>query len=152
MFPFFSKLCSQQPLSCYRNDLVTSTVIVKKPLYGPLYHWRLSCSIMREKVGQNLFFTGNVVFLSNFFCFQQAMSVRNDLITSSISARIPCGTIYVVSWHFSYSIIREKNARIFFSQESLPLLSKIFCFQQTLECKRNDLIPCTIVAKISRGA
>ena len=33
--PFFKNLSFQQPLMCYRNDLIASAVIARKPL-GPL--------------------------------------------------------------------------------------------------------------------
>ena len=47
---FWKKLCSQQFHKCYRDDLITSTVIVRKP-FGPLQFvpWGLSHSIKGEK-------------------------------------------------------------------------------------------------------
>ena len=61
----FFNLCFQQPLRCYRNDLATSTVIVRIPCWASkTVPWALSHSIMGEKIGQNLFFTGKFAFFS----------------------------------------------------------------------------------------
>ena len=48
-FFFFENLCFPQPLRCYRNDLVTSTAIVRTPC-GPLIivPWSLSQSTMTD--------------------------------------------------------------------------------------------------------
>ena len=66
---FFGNLCFQQHLRCSRNDLITSTVIVRI-LFCPLQTvpWGVSHSILREKIGQNLFFTGKVAFFYSKFC------------------------------------------------------------------------------------
>ena len=67
---FFKNLCIQQPLGSWRNGLLTSTLIVRLP-FGPLQVvvWRLSCSIIREEIGHNLFFTGEISFFSKIFVF-----------------------------------------------------------------------------------
>ena len=63
--PFFRSICIQQPLRCYRNDLVNSTVIVRIPCGLLLIvTWGLSHSIERGKIGQNLFSTGKNAFFS----------------------------------------------------------------------------------------
>ena len=33
LYSFFKKLCFQQPLNCYREDIIFSTVLVKKLLH-----------------------------------------------------------------------------------------------------------------------
>ena len=107
---FFKKLCLQQPLSCYRNDLLTSTVIARIPC-GPLkiIRWCVSHSIFWEKIGKNFFFTGKFAF-SKIFCFQQPLRCyRNYLLTSTVNARIPCGPFKTIRWGLSHSIIWEKK-------------------------------------------
>ena len=72
---FFSKnLCFQQPLRCYRNDLIYYTVIVRVP-FGPLQcvAWGLSHSILRENIGHSTFFTRIIAFLFENLCFQQPL-------------------------------------------------------------------------------
>ena len=65
------KLCFQQILSCYRKDPITSTVIFRIT-FGPLkiVRWGLLYSIIREKIGQNLFFYGKITFFKSLR-FQQ---------------------------------------------------------------------------------
>ena len=90
---FFKILCFQQPLRCYKNDLVTSTVIVRSSC-GLLWiiPWGLSHSIMQEKIGQKLFFTGKIAFFFQRLCFQQPFRCyRNDLVTSTLVVKKPCG-------------------------------------------------------------
>ena len=60
---FFKKLCFQQLLRCYRIIPVTSGLIVKI-LCWPVerVNWGFSHSRMRQKIGQNLFFTGKDAF------------------------------------------------------------------------------------------
>ena len=67
---FFKNLCFQQPLRCYRNELITSTVIVKTP-FGLLKNvlWGLPHQTNREKMGQNFFFKGNFAFIFKILCF-----------------------------------------------------------------------------------
>ena len=87
-FEFF-----QQPLRCYRNDLAASTVIVKIPCEA----WQvvpggLSHTKMREKIGQNLLFTEKIASFLKKLCFHQPLrSLRNDIITSTVSVRLPFG-------------------------------------------------------------
>ena len=92
---FFKKLCFQPAFRCCRNDLVTVTVIVKIPC-GPLQtiSWGFSHSIMREEIGQNLFFTRKTAFFLKNLCFQQPLRCyRNGLVTSTVFFRIPCGPL-----------------------------------------------------------
>ena len=73
---FFEKLCFQQPLRYYRNDLVTSTVIVRSPC-GLLWinYWGLPHSMNREKIQQTLFFTGTFAFFSKICVFNNFLGV-----------------------------------------------------------------------------
>ena len=66
--PFFMKiLCFQQPHRCYRNDLITSTVL-DKIQFGTLQsvRWRLSHSIILGKMGQKLLSSWKQLFFEMF--------------------------------------------------------------------------------------
>ena len=79
---FFEKLCFQQPLRCYRIDLVTSTVIVRSP-FGLLWiiYWGLPHSMNREKIQQKLFFTGRFcLFFSKIFVFNNFLGVTELIL------------------------------------------------------------------------
>ena len=91
----FRNLCFQQTLRYYRNDPLTSTVIVKKTLWTLIkYPWGFSHSIWREIIGHNLFFTGKFAFLFKKLCFQQTHSCYgNDLLTSKVFVKTPCGPL-----------------------------------------------------------
>ena len=118
----FQKLCFQEPLRCYRIDILPSTVTVRTP-FQPLktVFWGLSHSIRREKICQFFFYTGKIAFFFKFFCFQQPLRCnRNDLLTSTVFVKLTCGPLWVESWCFSCSIIREKKAKILSSLKSLP--------------------------------
>ena len=63
--PFFRKFVFLTSFRCYRNDLVTSKKNVKdfcRPLQ--IVQWGSSHSIMRERIGQNLFSAGRLPYFS----------------------------------------------------------------------------------------
>ena len=63
-------LSFQQPLRCYRTDLIASTVFASIPFYTLiLVLWGLSNLLKREKIGQNIFFTGKFAFFFQNFVF-----------------------------------------------------------------------------------
>ena len=123
---FFQSIYYQQPLSFYRNDLVNSPVIVKilsDPFNLPL--WSVTLDNARKKKGQNIFFTGQVDFFFKNLCFQQPISHRNDLITSTVKVKLRFGPLQVVPWGLSQSITGEKKKPTFFSSiERLPFFKK----------------------------
>ena len=131
---FFKSFCFQQLLRYYRINPVTSTVIVKKlcwPDQG--VNWGLSHSWMRQKIGQNLFFTGKFAFSFKKLCFQQLlMCYRINPVTSTVIVKIPCGPSYIVPWGMSHSRMREKKGQKLFSLESLPFFSKVRVFNNFL--------------------
>ena len=93
---FFKKLCLQQRLRCYRNDLDIFIVNVSIP-WGPLFivPWGLSHLIMRKKRPKTFIYWKNCFF---FFyknlCFQQPLRCyRNDPITSTVVSRLPSGSL-----------------------------------------------------------
>ena len=107
---FFKNLCFQQPLRSLKSALIGSTVNVRIPFVGPLetVPWGLWHSIIREKIGHNIFFTGKIAFLFKNSCFQQPLrSWKNSLIGSTVFVRIACGPLKFVPWCLSYSKIRE---------------------------------------------
>ena len=211
---FFENLCFQQPLRFYRNDLVTSTVIVKSPC-GPLWiiPWGVSHSIIGEQLGHKLFFTGKFAFFfqkivfsttspvlqkwscnfhsscqntlwilincflrlvtldsarkkqANIFsslesmhfsfenlCFQQPLRFyRNDLVTSTVSVRSPCGPLWIIPWGLSHSIMRENRPKSFLRWKVCVFFFQNLCFQQPFRCYRNDLVSSTVVVKKACG-
>ena len=114
---FFKSLCFQQLLRCYRINAVTSWVIVKKlcwPEKG--VKWGLSHSRMRQKIGQNLFFTGTFAFFFKKLFFQQLLwCYRINTVTSTVNVKRPCGPSYTVPWGLSHSIMLEKTGQKLFS-------------------------------------
>ena len=146
---FFQSLCFQQPLRFYSNDLVTSTVNVRSPS-GPLWiiPWGRSHSIMPEKIGQNLFFTGKIAFFFQSLCFQHPFRFyRNDLVTSTVIVKSPCGPLWIIPWGVSHSIIGEQLGHKLFFTGKFAFFFKKLCFQQLLQCSRNDLATSTVVVK-----
>ena len=125
---FLSKVCVfQQPLRCYRSDLITSTVFVGLP-FGPLQFvpWGLSHSIIRERKGQNNFLLERLLF-SKICVFQQLLRCyRSDLITSTVIVGIPFGHLQNVLWGLSHSIIREKMPKSFFHWKVCLFFKNLF--------------------------
>ena len=71
-------------------------------------------------------------FFSKLYVFQQLLRCyRSDLITSTKIVGIPFWTLTKCPLRFVTLDYTRKNAKIFFSLESLPFFSKI-CFQQPL--------------------
>ena len=64
---FFESLCFQQPFRCYRNDLLTSRVIVGR-LFGPskIVLWAFLNSMIRKNA--KIFFLRNIAFFTNWCC------------------------------------------------------------------------------------
>ena len=93
-----------------KTDHIARKLLVKVPL-GPLLidPWHLSCSILREKVDQNLLFTGKIAFFFKNLCFQQPLrSWKHALICSTKNIRRACWPLLLVPWSLSHSIIQRK--------------------------------------------
>ena len=93
---FFSKkMCFQQPHKSWWNDHSFGKVIVTiASVLIETVTWGLSHSIFREKTGAIIFahWKGCLVFKN--LCFEQPhMSWRNDLITSTVLDKKPCGQL-----------------------------------------------------------
>ena len=143
---FYKSFCFQQPLRCYRIDLVTSPVFVRR-----LLDYNLPLSFVTldnaRKNRPNLFFTGQVAFFFKSLCFQQPISHRNDLITSTVKIKLLFGPLQIVPWGLSQSITGEKKKGNFFSSRKRLqgcLFSKNLCFHQPLESLRNDVMTSTV--------
>ena len=107
---FFKNLCFQQAFRCYRIYPITSTVKVRKP-FGPFKNvlWGFLHSIVWEKMGHKIFFTGVIAFFFKNLCFQQAFRCyRIYPITSTVKIRKSFGPFKNVPWILSHPIVREK--------------------------------------------
>ena len=147
---FFLKIfCFQQPLRCFRNDLLTSTVIVRIPC-GPLkvVPWRLSRSIIRENSGQKTFFTGKFAFFFKSLCFQRLLSVEEMILylpqqlsehrVDPYICLLMLLTLDIARKYRQDSFIHWKGG-IFFENSG---------FQQPLRCYRIDHVNSTVVVRI----
>ena len=133
--PFFSKHCVfQQLLSCYRSDVITSTVIVGIP-FGTLQNvpWGLSPSVIREKKAKTFSSLERLPFFSKHCVFQQLLSCyRSDVITSTVNVGKPFEPLQIVPWGFSHSIIRERKGQNNFLLERLLFFQKFEFFNNFL--------------------
>ena len=90
---FFRNLCIQQPVRCYRNCFLTSTVFVRIPFspynLSPDFFWF-------DKATKNrpLSFHWRACFsLLKTLCFQQPFrSWRNDLVNCKMIVKTTCGS------------------------------------------------------------
>ena len=107
---FLKNLYFQQPLRCYRNDLVTSPSNCQKALLTliirPLGLVTLDTS---RKITLEAFLQWKCCLFFNSLCFQQPlMCYRNDLVTSTVIVRIACWPLYFIPWDLLHSILRER--------------------------------------------
>ena len=87
--------------------------------------WGLSHSIMIEKIGQILFFTGKIAFFRKF-CLQQPLRCyRTDVVTSTEMVRVLFGPLKNVPWGLSHSILGEKIGKILFLREDCLFFQKV---------------------------
>ena len=123
---FFQSIYYQKPLSFYRNDLVNSPVIVKillDPFNLPLRFVTLGNA--RKKRPKYFLQWAGWLFFKNL-CFQQPISHRNDLITSTVKVKLLFGPLQIVPWGLSQSITGEKNAGdVFIFNRKIAFFQKI---------------------------
>ena len=118
--------------------LISSKVVVRIAC-GPLQIVPiiLSNSIIREKIGHKIFFTGKVAFLFKNLCFQQPlMCYRNDLISSTVIARIPVEPLQIVLLTLLHSIIRENVGHNVFFIGNIAFFSELCVFNNLLGPKK----------------
>ena len=132
--PFFwKKMCFQQPLRSWRNDLSFSTVIVK--LASGLIEtvtWGLSNSNIREKNWPKTFPHWITCLFFKKSCFQQPLrSWRNDLITSIVIVRLVSGPSKTVPWGLSHSIIGGRIGHKLFFTGKFAFFPKKIVFPTT---------------------
>ena len=123
--PFYSKICVlKQPLTCYRNDLITSTVSVGIP-FEPLQivFWGLSHSIKGEKIGQTFCHREDSLFLKNLVI---------EVLGPEETILMPAENLakYLVSPFKLFPDVfhvrqYEKKAANFFLLKRLPLFQKL---------------------------
>ena len=89
---FFQIICFQQPLRCYRNDLVTSPVIVRRLLDYNLPPSFVPLDNARKKRPKSFLHWAGCLFFKKL-CFQRPVPHRTDLITSTVSVILPCGPL-----------------------------------------------------------
>ena len=127
--PFFSKIyVFKKPFRCYRNVILTSTVIVRIPSV-PLQTvpWGLSHSIIRENKAKSFFSLESLPFFQKFVFNNLLDSLKFDLIISAVKVKLPRGLLQSVLWDLSYSITRlyeKQKAKIFSSLERLLSFQK----------------------------
>ena len=135
---FFSKkLGFQQFDTCYRNDLVTSIVIVRRP-FGALQvvPWGFSHSIKWEKTDKNLLSPEEILFLKSLVLdFFRSEELIIQWLAQYFSNYLQ-DPFKVVPSHFSCSILREKIGHIIFSTGEFALFSKICVFNNLLGPKK----------------
>ena len=92
----------------------------------------MSCSILREEIGHNLFFTGDIALFFKNLCFQQPLgSWRNGLITSTLIVKLPCGTPISCSLTFVLFYNTRRNRRKSFLHWNVCLFLQKFMFSAT---------------------
>ena len=97
-----------------------------------MFFWGLSYSIIREKGGHNFFLTGMIAFFLEKLYFQKPLkSWRNDLITSTVNVKRPCGHLQNVpgglsqvirGWKFSQKLLSPWEQLIYENILALDLL------------------------------
>ena len=105
----FWNVCFYRPLRFQRNVHIICTKIVKVHC-GPLSFvaWHLWCSIIREKLGQNVFFRWKICLIFKTFCFQQPLMVLNNApLGFRVTAKKTCRSLYIVSRCLWHSMARE---------------------------------------------
>ena len=112
----------------------------------------MSCSIIREEIGENLFFTGNIALFFKTLCFQKPLgSWRNGLLTSTLIVKSPCGPLHYVSGRLSCFIRRGEIGENIFFTGKIAFFFKNSCFQQPLGSWRNDVLTSTLIVTLPCG-
>ena len=111
--------------------------------------WGLKHSIMRKKIGQNLFSTGKIAFFFKFLGFQQPLRCIEMKWSCNLHSlcQNTCGPTKTVPWGLSHSIRRERRSKSFLYWEDCHFF-KYFCFQQPLRCYRIDLVTSTVIVRL----
>ena len=122
---FFQNICFQQPLRCYRNDLVTSPVIARRLLDYNLPLSFVTLGNARKNGPMSFLHLAGCLFFKSL-CFQQPISHRNDLITSTVKVKLLFGPLQIVPWGLSQSITGEKRRPHFFFTEKIAFFQKLY--------------------------
>ena len=143
---FFTILFSTNPWFL-RNDLVTSTVLVKIPEV---------CNIryIEKKIGQIILFAVKIAVLFKKWFFEQPVRCyRNDLITSTVGVKIVFGLLDLHNLFPEVCRTRfcKKIWSIFFFTGKFAFSFRSLCFQHSPRSWRNDLTIFTIIVKVLCG-
>ena len=122
-------MCFQEPLRCYGNALISSTVFVETPVgHLQIVPPGLPHASTREKWKKIFCHRENCLFLESLL-LDFFRSSRNDhIFACTLLVKIHSGQLQTVPWHLSCSILREKKASKYFSRERLPFFSEICVF------------------------
>ena len=126
---FFKKLCFQQPLICWRNDLITSIVIVKKPFeHLKTVPGGLSQLIFLRKVSQNLLLQREqLIFEKNLAI--DLLGPRDKLLSIAKKGKQTLWSLKKSSLTFVIFDKMRKNRPKSFFHWKVCIFSKILCFQ-----------------------
>ena len=104
-----------------------------------------------RKYRANTFVHWKTAFFSKICVFSKLLGPKKDHITSTFIVRISFWLLWIVFWAFSNPKIRKNIGQPHFLTEKIAFFQK-YVFKQPLRFQRNDLITCTINAKIPCGA
>ena len=143
---------SQQFEKCYRNDLITSIVVVRRP-FGPLQvvPWDLSHSIKREKTGQNLLSPEEILLLEKFA--SRLLYVLKNLSFSGLhnTSQITFWTHIKMFYDYCHVRYYEKKGQITFFQWNFCLFSQNFSISTTSQVLKNAPLGSTVNVKKASG-
>ena len=130
---FFKNFCFQQPLRCYRNNLVTSKKFVRD-FCGPLQivAWGSSHSIMRERIGQNLFFAGRLPYFSENCVYNNLLGPKKRSYNFHSNCQNTLWTLADRSLRFITLDNARKNRSKSFLRWKIALIFENLCLQQPL--------------------
>ena len=93
--------------------------------------WHMSCWIIRENVGQKLFFTGKIAFFSKICVFNNLLGPEKCSYEIHSKSQNTLWTFIKCLMSFFCSIIREKVVKQFFFTGKVAFLSQKFVFSTT---------------------
>ena len=147
-FAFFQKFVFQQPLRCYRNDLVTCTVFGRTPCRPlQIVPWGFLQSILWKKGPKVFYLLENLPFFQKFVSSTTSWVLQKWSCNSLSNCEYTSCTLIKCPRRFvTFDSTRKKGPNFFFSGKIVFLFKKL-CLQQPRRSWGNDLITCTINAR-----
>ena len=143
----FKFSCFQQLLSSYRNKLKNCTKFVKRP-FGLLFivPWRLSCTILRGKIGHSILSPEGLPFSSETFVFKKLLGVKEMILKfPQFSEYLP--ELYKLLLEVCLNrYVEKKWPKRFFHWKGCRFFQKTD-FSQPLRCYRNDLLTSRVIVR-----